>query len=105
MFIEELSSFRTSIHGGTSESGSENAFAKIAFDVGLDSVKSFNSKAQDIVYIRKFDPPLASVRQLHISFKTFDNRYYDFNRLDHTITIELGMINNNLMPVSMRTVV
>lgn len=105
LFIEELSSFRTSIHGGTSESGSENAFAKIAFDVGLDSVKSFNSKAQDIVYIRKFDPPLASVRQLHIAFKTFDNRYYDFNRLDHTITIELGMINNNLMPVSMRTVV
>lgn len=103
LFIDELSSFRTSIHGGTSESGSENAFARIAFDVGLDSVKSFNSKAQDIVYIRKFDPPLASVRQLHVAFKTFDNRYYDFNKLDHTIVLELGMINNNVMPVSLRT--
>ena len=99
MFVEELIG---NVHGATSDSGAENAFAEISFNVGLDTVKSYYGGVNDARNIKKYDPPLGSLRQMHISFKTHDQRYYDFNKIDHTLTIELGMINNNLVPISFR---
>jgi hypothetical protein len=70
----------------------QDAFTKITLDTHTDNVKYFKSNHDYRVY-KFMETPLARLDHFHISFLTYNKDLYDFNGLEHSITLKVSTLD------------
>lgn len=80
---------------GINSDGAQNAFAKIPLDTHTDNVKYH--KEGDYEIVRTLEQLHTRLDHLDISFVNYDGSLYDFNGLEHSITLKITTLryNNN----------
>jgi len=70
------------------------SFAKIPLDANQRDYKFFKSQS-DYIVRKVFMPPLSRLSQLNIEFRNYDNSFYDFGGLPHTLHFKVETLNQD----------
>lgn len=73
------------------DNGVMNGFAKIALNT--KPIKFIEAPAMDKKIIKVFDTPIGKLSKLEIKFSTFGNKYYNFNKVDHSVTFRITYLD------------
>jgi hypothetical protein len=71
-----------------------NSFAKIMLDTEQSGYKYFKSQS-DYIAKKEFSPLLAKLAQMNIKFKNYDDSFYDFGNLPHSLYFKITTLNQN----------
>ena len=76
--------------------GVEDAFAKIVLDNEFGTIKYLKMADIGRRFIKTFSPPLGKLNDLEIEFRTYDNKMYNFNGIDHCLFFKITTLKQSM---------